>query len=333
MDKTIKILIAIIFTIPLAMAAIPDTLNIHAKLTDPAGAALTGVFDITFRFYDDPTAGSVLYSVLQTITTDSSGIFTTLLPEVDVVDWDQNTWMELAIEGEVLSPRINTTSVPSAFTGTGSSLWTETGSNIYYNSGDVGILETNPLAPLHVSATSEAAELRIDSPTGIFDSALTFYNGGTKEYDICMDDSVSGDELKFIRGANTICTGKDTFTITQSGIEMGTAMLYFDSPTRWYRTPCCSAVGNNFFEFDDASAPGLVLQTLTNGQQGQRITIICSDDISKVEDEALGGNINLNDAAGDFDCSVVGVGSTLELIYFDNAEHDWDFHELGRSIN
>jgi len=314
------------------IGAIPDSINIHGKLLNNGGSPLEGTFDITFRFYDAATAGSVLYSDLQSITTDSSGIFTTLLPGVDVVDFDQDTWMELGIEGEVLAPRINTTSVPSAFAGTGSSLWSETGSNIYYNSGDVGILETNPLAPLHVSATSEAAELRIESPVGIFDSALTFYNGGTKEYDICMDDSVS-DELKFIRSGNAICTGKDTFTITQSGLEMGTAMLYFDSPTRWYRTPCCSAVGNNFFEFDDASAPGLVLQSLTNGQQGQRISVICSEAISKIEDEAVGGNINLNDAAGDFDCSVVGVGSTIELIYFDNGEHPWDWHELGRSIN
>ena len=293
------------------------------------GSPLEGTFDVTFRFYDAPTAGSVLYSDLQTITTDSGGIFTTLLPGVDVVDWDQDTWMELAIEGEVLAPRINTTSVPSAFAGTGSSLWSETGSNIYYNDGDVGILETNPSTSLHVSAISEASEVRIESPVGVFDSALTFYNGGTKEYDICMDDS-SSDELKFIRSANTICTGKDTFTITQSGLEMGTAMFYNDAPARWYRSPCCSSAGQNFFEIDDTVGTLPDIISVSGGQQGQVVYVICSDTTSIMKDEALGGNLQLN---GDFDCSVVGVGSTLTMVYFDNALHSWDWHELGRSIN
>ena len=325
--KKSMIVLTLILCVSLVYAAIPDSMNIHGKLLNNGGSPLEGTFDITFRFYDDPSAGSVLYSDLQTITTDSGGIFTTLLPEVDVVDWDQDTWMELAIEGEVLSPRINTTSVPSAFAGTGSSLWTETGSNIYYNSGDVGILETNPLAPLHVSSISEAAELRIDSPTGIFDTALTFYNDGTKEFDICLDDSVS-DELKFIRSGNTICTGKDTFTITQAGLEMGTAILMYDAPSRWYRAPCCSAAGNNFFEIDDQLGSLPDITTVNSGQQGMVAYVICSDTTSIMKDEAVGGNLQLD---GDFDCSVMGVGGTLTMIYFDNAQHAFDWHEVGRT--
>jgi len=328
MDKKL-ILLGSLFLIPLVMAAIPDSINIHAKLTDPAGSALTGTFDITFRFYDDPTAGSVLYSVLQTITTDSSGIFTTLLPEVDVVDWDQNTWMELAIEGEVLSPRINTTSVPSAFAGTGSSLWTETGSNIYYNDGDVGILETSPAAPLHVSSIGEDSEIRVDSPVGIFDSAYTWYNAGVKEFEISMCDAAS-DELKFIRSANAICTGKDIFTLTTWGIETGNAMLYYDAPARWYRAPCCSSTGQNFFEIDDQLGTLPDIESVSGGQQGQVVYVTCSDTTSIMKDQAVGGNLQLN---GDFDCGVVGIGSTLTMIYFDNAQHSWDWHELGRSIN
>jgi len=328
MKKTLYV-VAILMCATFVIGAIPDSINIHGKLLNNGGSPLEGTFDITFRFYDDPSAGSVLYSDLQTITTDSGGIFTTLLPGVDVVDWDQDTWMELAIEGEVLSPRINTTSVPSAFAGTGSSLWTETGSNIYYNSGDVGILETSPSAPLHVSAISEASEIRIESPVGIFDSALTFYNGGTKEFDICMDDSFS-DELKFIRSGNAICSGKDIFTLSQWGLEMGTSMFYHDSPARWYRAPCCSSMGQNFFEIDDQLGSLPDIESVSGGQQGQVVYVICSDTTSIMKDEAVGGNLQLN---GDFDCGVVGIGSTLTMVYFDNAQQPWDWHELGRSIN
>ena len=215
--------------------------------------------------------------------------------------------------------------VPSAPAG-GVSLWTQTGSDIYYNSGDVGVLETNPLAPLHISSISEDTEIRADSPIGVFDSSYTWYNSGIKEYEFSMCDSTS-DELKLIRGANSICTGKDTFTITQSGLEMGTAMLYYDAPTRWYRTPCCSASGNNFFELDDTLGTLPDIETVSAGQQGQIAYVICSDTTSIMKDQAVGGNLQLD---GDFDCAVEGVGATLTMVYFDNALHSWDWHELGR---
>ena len=213
----------------------------------------------------------------------------------------------------------------------GSSLWSEgLAGAIYYDGGSVGIGTATPETALEVKNLTGSTIIKIDTVAGTHDSSISFYNQGQKEHDICMDDSAA-DELKFIRGGNAECAGKDTFTLTQSGLEMGTAMLYFDSPTRWYRSPCpdCSTVGNNFFELDDTSFPiGLDISTLDGGQQGQRITIICSEEESKIEDAT--GNIQL---AGDFDCAVVGIGSTLELIYFDNQEHSYDWHEVSRSVN
>lgn len=212
--------------------------------------------------------------------------------------------------------------------------WTLTGSDLYYDDGFVGIGSEDPPALLTLNDTS-FTEIRLDSGPVTVDSAITFYNQGEKEYDFCFDDS-SADEFKFIRGANAPCAGKDIFTLTISGLEMGTAMLYFDAPQRWYRlTP--SSAGNNFFELDDTTVPiGITIVTINGGQQGQRITIICSEDQSKIIDEsaAVGANINLNDAAGDFDCNVVGIGSTLELIYFDDTtQGQWEWHEVSRSVN
>ena len=207
-------------------------------------------------------------------------------------------------------------------------LWSEGVSGaIYYDGGDVGIGDSTPSSILNIRDLTSHTELRIDSPSGTFDSALTFYNFGTKEYDICMDDSAT-DELKFIRGSNAICTGKDTFTLTQSGLEMGTAMFYYDSPTRWYRAPCCSAVGNNFFELDDTLGTLPDVEEVSSGQQGQVAYVICSDTTSIMKDQAVGGNLQLN---GDFDCAVEGVGAVLTMIYFDNAEHSWDWHEVTRT--
>ena len=212
--------------------------------------------------------------------------------------------------------------------------WTLSGSDIFYTDGHVGIGSEDPPAPLTLNDTS-FTEIRLDSGSGNVDSAITLYNQGEKEYDFCFDDSAA-DEFKFIRGSGEPCAGKDIFTLTVSGLEMGTAMLYFDAPTRWYRlTP--SSAGDNFFELDDIFVPiGITIVTINGGQQGQRITIICSEDQSEIIDEsaALGANINLNDAAGDFDCNVVGIGSTLELIYFDDVtQGQWKWHEVSRSVN
>ena len=211
-------------------------------------------------------------------------------------------------------------------------LWSEGVSGaIYYDGGDVGIGDSTPSTILNIRDLTSHTELRIDSPSGNFDSALTFYNQNTKEYDICMDDSAT-DELKFIRGSNTICSGKDIFTLTQSGLEMGVAVFYYDEPIRWYRDGASpgiqSAVGNNFFEIDDVAGLLADIEEVSGGQQGQVIYVICSDTTSIMKDQAVGGNLQLQ---GDFDCAVEGIGAVLTMIYFDNAQHSWVWHETGRT--
>ena len=214
----------------------------------------------------------------------------------------------------------------------GLNYWTQSGTDLSYVSGNVGVGDSTPSTILNIKDLTSHTELRIDSPSGNFDSALTFYNQNTKEYDICMDDSVTGDELKFIRGSNAICSGKDTFTITQAGLEMGVAVFYYDDPIRWYRDGAFpgvqSAIGNNFFELDDVAGGLADIKEVSGGQQGQVLYVICSDSTSIMKDEAVGGNLQLN---GDFDCSVEGVGAVLTMIYFDNAAHSWDWHETGRT--
>tara|TARA_R100001530_G_scaffold136283_1_gene116204 strand:+ start:1699 stop:2397 length:699 start_codon:yes stop_codon:yes gene_type:complete len=213
---------------------------------------------------------------------------------------------------------------------TGSSLWSVgLGSNIYYDAGNVGVGTQTPNANLEVLDTTGATEVRVDTPVGIFDAGYSFYNNGVKEGEICLDDS-QGDEIRFILGANTLCTGKDVFSMTYSTLEMGTSQFAFDTPTRWYRAPCCSSASNNFFELDDTIGTLPSVRSITNGNQGVRITVICSDDTSVIE-EHVSGNIELS-TDGTFDCSVVGIGSTIEFIYFDNAQHTKVWHEVSRSI-
>ena len=315
--KKSMIVLTLILCVSLVYAAIPDSMNIHGKLLNNGGSPLEGTFDITFRFYDDPSAGSVLYSDLQTITTDSGGIFTTLLPEVDVVDWDQNTWMELVIEGEVLSPRINTTSVPSAFAGTGSSLWTESGSDIYYDAGDVGIGIATPSTQLEVDSTTTETTLTLDNNAGIEDVMIQYHNNGALAWSICMDDSILGDELEFVRAAD--CASTDLMALTTDGLEFGGGRLYFDRTSVW-SSSVVSARANNQFTI---TCSGCTISTISHTIGGQPIWVVSDTTSATIQDGT--GNLEL---AGDFiiDCE----GDSMMLIYNDRVAK---WIEISRSDN
>ena len=49
-----------------------------------------------------------------------------------------------------------TTQTTAATGGGGSSLWSESGNNIYYNSGNVGIGTSNPQGMMHLESTGDA---------------------------------------------------------------------------------------------------------------------------------------------------------------------------------
>ena len=47
--------------------AVPLQLTQQGRLLEPSGAAVTGIHDVTFRIYDDPTGGVLLWEEVVTI--------------------------------------------------------------------------------------------------------------------------------------------------------------------------------------------------------------------------------------------------------------------------
>jgi hypothetical protein len=99
-------------------AEIPRMINYQARLTDTdSGEPLQGSYDLEFRLYDSATEGSLLWSETQSVEIDSLGIVSVILGSQTEIDipFDRPVWLEVVVEGGILSPRRELASVPYAF--------------------------------------------------------------------------------------------------------------------------------------------------------------------------------------------------------------------------
>lgn len=145
-----------------ATAAVPSTMTYQGRLTDPAGLARPGTFNMTFRIFDAPTGGAELWeeehnNASGQVVTDPYGLFEVLLGRDSALTAAHfpdgaSRYLEIEVNGEVLSPRKVLNSLPFAFTSTPTDpLWQTNGTNVYRVNGRVGIGTANPNNPLHVA--------------------------------------------------------------------------------------------------------------------------------------------------------------------------------------
>jgi hypothetical protein len=110
------------FALP-ALAQVPQATSFTGRLVDDLGNPLPGPVDLELRVFDMAAAGALLYSELHLETTlgptgvfsvqlglgtNPSGTFGTALFA------DADRWLEVVVDGDVLSPRERITSVPWA---------------------------------------------------------------------------------------------------------------------------------------------------------------------------------------------------------------------------
>ena len=204
----------------------------------------------------------------------------------------------------------------------GLNYWTQSGTNLSYDGGNVGIGDSTPDSILDVQADiGDNSVIIIDSPTGSYDSSLEFRNAGALAWQICMDDSVPGDELDFIRSGSN-CGTTDLMSLTSDGLEMGQGRLYFDR-SNVIGLASFSSRNNNQFT---VTSTGQTYVTISHAVLGQPIWIVCGSSSDAIfEDQGTLGNLQL---AGDFQCN--SVGDSLHLIWNDNVQN---WIEISRSDN
>ncbi len=112
-------LVVLVATAGTGIAAIPQTMSYQGVLKDAAGVPLVNqAVVLVFTIYDDPGTGSMVWDgEVHSVTTDASGIVSLVLGSVNPIDteFDQPCWLEVELDGAILTPRVELTSSPYAF--------------------------------------------------------------------------------------------------------------------------------------------------------------------------------------------------------------------------
>ncbi|MFC1930531.1 hypothetical protein ACFLWE_01400 [Chloroflexota bacterium] len=96
---------------------VPRMINYQGQLTDSSGDPMAdGYYQMEFKLYQVPTEGIPLWTETQIVPL-SGGLFNVLLGSVNILgqeNFNGVTYLEVAVEGEVMTPRQQFVSVPYA---------------------------------------------------------------------------------------------------------------------------------------------------------------------------------------------------------------------------
>jgi hypothetical protein len=112
------VLVLAIFAASSASADIPRKINYQGRLLDKdTGEPLVGSHSLTFVLYEDCCSSTnPVWSESQTVTADSLGVISVILGATPIdISFDVPCWLEVQVDGEILSPRREIVSVPYAF--------------------------------------------------------------------------------------------------------------------------------------------------------------------------------------------------------------------------
>ncbi len=84
-------------------ADVPHLISYQGRLTNSSGVPLTGTHNITFRIYDAPSGGTLLWSETQSVTLNSDGLYDVMLGSVNpfpaTLDFSKPYWLAISVDG------------------------------------------------------------------------------------------------------------------------------------------------------------------------------------------------------------------------------------------
>jgi len=182
-------------------AAIPRVLTLQGRL-EQAGLLAGGSHDMNFYIYDSASSGNLLWTethIGANQVSVSNGFFTVDLGEITALDLDfnQQYWLGVKIGANPeMTPRIKLTASPYSFYSADANVisgyWTQSGNDINYNDGNVGIGTASPNAKLDVNGG-----VKLANDSGTCNSA----KAGTLRWDGDSLDLCTGSVWALIKGA------------------------------------------------------------------------------------------------------------------------------------
>jgi hypothetical protein len=161
--------------------AVPQQIDYQGKLTDSAGAPISGATSMVFRIWNHVTAGSVAWVETQALVIVESGLFHVNLGAVRPIpeglfDTD-GLYLSIQVGSDAqMTPRIPFQSVPYAlvaeYAETAAGAWFYNFPDHYLTHGSVGIGTATPTERLHVYLGSGAVKAKIESGNGDADLVI-----------------------------------------------------------------------------------------------------------------------------------------------------------------
>ena len=263
-------LAALVLAPPLG-AAVPGQVDFQGLLLDSAGEKVNGAVDLTFRLYDAPSGGSLLWTESHNDVQVADGVYGVTLGAVTPLTQNElgggTVYLEIQVESETLTPRRQLLAVPYA-------IRAESADN-------VGGTPAAFVEQLYQHADFDGNGITNDDPVeGVADADG---DGAANFIDADNDDDTISDPQEVANGSDPnlitpVVTNVAPNTIGETGSVLVTVTgVHFDQPgfavSVGGQSPTPSSVTATSFQIlvqPEPHSSSAVVVSIANGESGQK---------------------------------------------------------------